>query len=113
LDVEFADSGASGRLLRVKLDFLTWFVCAFATYRLTVLISRDIGPFGVFAWGREHSKMLKCPYCTGIYVGALTALCLYWSGLVMPLGMWIIISLSFSAAAVILDRCFTSDYFPK
>lgn len=97
------------------MNFLTWFISALACYRVTVLISRDIGPFGIFAWIREHShcKGLKCPYCTGVYVGALTALCLYWAGLSMPLGMWIILSLSFSGATVCFDRVFTSDYVAK
>jgi len=100
-------------LRKMKLDFLVWFVSAFATYRITVLISRDIGPFGICTKAREHSKLLKCPYCTSVYTGSLVALGLYFSGFTMPVIMWCIISLSFSAASIILDRCFSADYLPK
>ncbi len=96
----------------MKLDFLAFFISAFATYRVTVLISRDVGPFSIFKKAREHSKLLKCPYCTGIYVGALTCSGLWLSGYAMPWPMWIILSLSFSASSIILDRCFSADYQP-
>ncbi len=99
-------------VLRVKLDFLTFFVSAFACYRVTVLISRDVGPFGICKKAREHSKLLKCPYCTSVYVGSLTALVLWISGFVMPFGMWFILSLAFAGATIVLDRCFSADYQP-
>ena len=97
----------------MKLDFLTWFVSEFCCYRVTVLISRDLGPFGLLAKFREGSKMLKCPYCTSVYVGSIVASGLWLAGYQMPIAMWFIISLSFSGASIILDRCFTADYSPK
>src|ERR1041385_620061 len=100
-------------LRKMKLDFIVWFVSAFATYRLTVLISRDLGPFGICAKLRNNSKLLKCPYCTSVYTGSLVSIGLYFSGFTIPVIMWCIISLSFSAASIILDRCFSSDYIGK
>ncbi len=96
-----------------KLDWLTFFVSAFACYRMTVLVSRDLGPWNVFRWLRSKSKLAKCPFCVSIYIGGATSLCLYWSGFVMPLPMWLILSLGFSASSIILDRCFTSDHNPQ
>ncbi len=97
----------------MKLDFLTFFVSAFATYRATVIVSRDIGPWGVFRWLRSKSKLAKCPFCVSIYIGGATSLCLYWSGFVMPLPMWFILSLAFSAITIMADRAFTADHNPQ
>jgi hypothetical protein len=97
----------------VKLDFLTWLISAFGTYRLTVLISRDLGPFGICSKLREHSKLLKCPYCTSVYTGSLVALGLFFSGFTAPIVLWFILSFSFSAVSIVLDRCFTADWTPK
>ncbi len=98
------------RVLQLKLDWLTFFVSAFACYRITVLISRDLGPFGICKKLREHSKLLKCPYCTSVYVGSLITIGLWLSGFVMPFAMWCILSLAFSGATIALDRVFTADY---
>jgi len=106
-------SGASGMLRKMKLDFLTWFICALTCYRLTVLVSRDIGPFGVFHNLRKHSKLLKCPYCMSVYTGAFVSLGLFIDGISMTIPMWFILSLSFSAVSIVLDRCFSADYQPK
>lgn len=100
----------------MKLDFLTWFISAFCTYRLTVMISRDLGPWDVFSKLRSIdrcSKLLKCPMCTSVYTGSLVTIGLYFSGFTMPIAMWCILSLSFSAGSIVLDRCFTADYNPK
>lgn len=111
---ELAVTSTNRKLLRrMKLDFLTWFVSAFCCYRLTVLVSRDLGPFGVFAKAREYSTMLKCPYCTSVYVGSLVSIGLYFSGFTMPFVMWFILSFSLSGATICLDRIFTADYAPK
>jgi len=112
--VKFTPSTKNRKLLRrMKLDFLTWFVSALCCYRLSVLISRDIGPFGICEKLRKHSKLAKCPYCTSVYMGSLVAIGLYFSGFVMPFITWCILSLSLSASSIVLDRCFTSDYLPK
>lgn len=97
----------------MKLDFITWLIAAFCTYRLSVLISRDIGPFGICAKLREHSKLFRCPYCTSVYAGALVCVGLYFSEYFMLPPMWVILSFSLSASSIVLDRCFTADYSPK
>ena len=111
MDVGSAGSGVE-RMLQLKLDFLTFFISAFATYRITVLISRDVGPWGLCKKLRQHSKLAKCPYCTSVYVGSLVTVGLWISGFIMALPMWVILSLAFSASSIVLDRCFSSDYLP-
>ncbi len=93
----------------MKLDFLTFFVSSFATYRITVLLSRDLisKPIRSIPY---LGKVAKCPYCTSVYVGSLTAFVLWISGFVMPLPMWFILSFSLSGVSIILDRCFSADY---
>lgn len=97
----------------MKLDFLTFFISAFACYRITVLISRDVGPWHICKTLRAHSNLLKCPYCTSVYVGSLVSIGLWVSGFVMPWPMWCILSLAFAGATIVLDRCFSADWAPQ
>jgi hypothetical protein len=95
------------------VTWLWWVIGSFACYRLTVLFARDLGPWGVFKRLREIgscSKLLTCPFCVSIYTGALVVLAFYLSGILLPFGFWIMLSLSFSSFAIILDRTFTADY---
>lgn len=85
-----------------------------ATYRLTVLIARDAGPFQVFKRLRsldKGTKMLRCPFCVSIWVGSFVALGFYLFGNVHETRAgWFFISTAFSAVAICLDRVFTADY---
>lgn len=95
------------------MTFLYWLIGAMATYRLTVLIVRDAGPWQIFKKLRSIdrcSKLLKCTYCTGIWAGFVIALAFYLGGVNEPLVLWPCISLSFSAFSVICDRTWTADY---
>jgi hypothetical protein len=100
----------------MKFGWLEFWISALACYRVTVLISRDLGPWNVFAKLRSIdrcSKLLKCPFCVSVYVGSLTATSLWFSGYVMPVVMWFILSFAFSAISIALDRTFTADHNPK
>jgi hypothetical protein len=100
----------------MKLDWITFWVSALACYRVTVLITRCLGPWDVFAKLRKIdrcSKLLKCPFCVSVYIGSFTTIGLWLSGFVMPLPMWIMLSLAFSAISIALDRTFTADHNPK
>ena len=99
----------------MRLGWLEFWVSAIACYRLTILISRDLGPWRVFKRLRtidRCSELLKCPFCVSIYTGSLTTFILWLSGFVMPIGMWFLLALSFSAVTIALDRTFTADYSP-
>lgn len=103
-------------LRKMKLNFLTFFIASLACYRVTVLITRCLGPWEIFAKLRaidRCSKLLTCPKCVSIYAGASAAFGLWLAGYVEPWPNWIMLSLAFSAVTIILDRCFTFDYNPK
>lgn len=96
----------------MKLDWLTFWVAGIACYRLTVLITRCLGPWDIFKRLRSIdrcSKLLKCPLCVSVYMGGLVSFLLYLSGFQMPLPTWFLISLAFSGISIALDRIFTAD----
>lgn len=95
------------------MNFFVWFISAFACYRVTVLLSRDLGPWNACYELREKIKALKCPYCTSVYIGVVTSVLLYIGGIQEPAAMWVMLSLSWSGSTIVLDRAFTSDYQPK
>lgn len=95
------------------MNFLYWIIGGMATYRITVLIVRDAGPWHILKKLRQIdrcSKLLKCPYCVSIYAGSIISLAFYLGGVKEPLVLWPCISLSFSAFSVMADRIFTSDH---
>lgn len=97
----------------MNFSFLEWLIGCMATYRIVVLVVRDAGPFQIMKRLRsiDHcSKLLKCPYCVGIWAGIIIALAFYVGGVNEPLVLWPCISLSFSAFSVMADRTWTSDY---
>lgn len=96
----------------------TFYFCigALATYRITVLIARDVGPWGVFQKLRKvarFSKLLSCPFCVSLWAGALVLFIQYLARIDTGFVLSILFVLSYSAIAVILDRCFTADHAPK
>ena len=100
----------------MKLEWLQWWIAGLAAYRITVLIARDLGPFGIFKWLRARKRLgglASCPYCVSVYAGAFSAIALWGSDVVLPYPMWFLLALSFSAVSIILDRCFSSDYVAK
>lgn len=83
---------------------------ALATFRLTVLISRCIGPFRIFANLRKLSpKWLGCPFCFSVTAAALVNIALYLSGYRDKPAVVFCTILALSACSIVLDRTFTSD----
>jgi hypothetical protein len=94
------------------MNWILFWIGGFATYRITVFIARDLGPFGLFKKLRENfyiGKWARCPFCVSPYsavaVGALYAL----SGITIPFGEWICLLLAWSSITIALDRTFSSD----
>lgn len=95
---------------------LQFIIGGLATYRLTVLIARDAGPYRIFAKLREndrYSKLLKCPFCTSVWAGALVYLIQVLSGIDTELVLGLLFVLSYSAIAIALDRVFSADHLAK
>lgn len=89
-------------------------VGALATWRLTILVSRDLGPGRVFQKLRKLSPTwLGCVFCFSITAALLVCGVLFLSGIQEKLGIWILAVLSFSAITIALHRAFTSDWAPK
>src|ERR1700758_918664 len=100
-------------MLRTKMNWLIFWVSALATYRVTIMFSRELGPFSIFKRLRSLplcGKLLTCAYCTSVYVASLICVLLWVSGVELSIPMWIILALAFSAVTVIADRTFTSDF---
>lgn len=88
-------------------------IACLATYRLTVLVARDRGPFDCFAKLRKLApKWLGCPFCFSITAAALIDMALYLNGYRDNPAMVFCTVLALSAVAIILDRCFTVDHAP-
>jgi hypothetical protein len=97
------------------MNWLWFWIGALTTYRLTILIVRDLGPWGVFKKLRSFdrcSKLLKCPFCVSPYMGSLVSLGFWLSGITAPIVIWFCLPFAFSAITIALDRTFTSDYNP-
>jgi len=80
------------------------------TWRLAHMISKELGPKGIFARFRaklaKRQKasgglydMVSCVGCSSVYIGAVTAL--WFAGSVFS---WITYTLAFSAIAMFIDR---------
>jgi hypothetical protein len=97
----------------VKVEWLTFWICVLACYRITVLISRDLGPLRIFKRLREgyyFSAFLRCPFCVSIYVGGFISLGLWFSGFSEPLFIFLCLPFAFSGVTIALDRTFSADH---
>ncbi len=94
------------------MNWLVFWIAAIATYRLTIFISRDKGPFGIFTKLRRTKllgKWAACPFCVSPYCGIFVAATLFVSGIKEPIGIWILLVLAWSGVTIAVDRVFSSD----
>lgn len=99
-------------LFKMKIDWITFWIAALATYRLTVFVARDRGPFEVFKKIRSLPYLgtwAKCPFCVSPYAASLVCFGLWVSGYCEAWPMWILVALAMSAVTIALDRTFSSD----
>jgi hypothetical protein len=99
----------------MKIDWITFWIAALACYRITVLITRCLGPWDVFAKLRKIdrcSKLLKCPFCVSVWIGLFISLGLWLDGYVEPIPIWFCLSMALSGITIALDRTFTADHNP-
>lgn len=85
-----------------------------ATYRLTSLFQREVGPFGMFVWIRKRfgvvhdalgfphgypdtmfGKLFECFWCLSVWAGALVALAILLGG------WWLMLPLALSGGAIL------------
>jgi len=89
------------------MTFWQFTLAALATYRITVIVSRD----KIFAPIRNAFPKLKpflsCTFCTSIWIASGIETAFYLSGVKDIPVLVVAIVLSLSAVTVILDRAFT------
>lgn len=95
------------------MTIFPFIVLSLAVYRLTVLVSRDAGPFNVFVRLRDKSKLAKCPYCSSVWISAVVNVAYYYSCEQSPIPVLLGLIFAMSAITIILDRCFSADYLVK
>lgn len=90
-------------------------ILSLAVYRLTVLVSRDGGPFKVFVKLRtiDRLKVLKCPYCSSVWISAVVNVAYYYSCEQSPIPVLLGLIFAMSAISICLDRIFTADHLVK
>lgn len=86
-------------------------LASLAVYRLTVLVTRDAGPFDFLKKLRKLApKWLGCPFCFSVTAAALIDSALYLTGYRDPWAIMACRTLAMSAIAIALDRVFTADH---
>lgn len=96
---------------------MTWFhfvLGALATFRLSLLVSKEDGPAFIFRKLRRvpppasaTSEWLSCLFCISVTASAIVCLILAWTGIRAHWGEWILFWLSFSSAAILMNQKFT------
>lgn len=92
------------------MTFWQWTLAALCCYRMSVIVSRDRGPFRIFSRLRAVPKLkefLSCTFCTSIWIAIGIEAAFYLSGVKDIPVVVIAIVFSLSAIAIILDRTFT------
>lgn len=85
-----------------------------ATFRITCAVTRDLGPYRIFARLRKLSPMwLSCPFCFSITAAVIVCAMIYLSGFTAPPMIWILLVFAFSAISICIDRTFVSDHNPQ
>lgn len=81
-----------------------------ATYRVSLALTREAGPFDLFAWLRDRftgaswvAEGVRCAYCVSVWVGLSLAGLLAFQGY-LAWGDILIAGLGFSGATLVLDK---------
>lgn len=98
----------------MRLTWLHFVLGVLATFRLSLLVSKEDGPAFIFRKLRRvpppHTatrEWLSCLFCISVTASAGVCGLLWWVGIELTWGEWILLWLSFSAAAILLNQKFT------
>lgn len=96
---------------------VTWFefmIAALATYRISLLFSKEYGPLGMFEKLRkappkksETAKWLHCLFCFSMSASAFVCGCLWIAGVRVHYASWFMLWCAISSSAIILNQMFT------
>ena len=76
-----------------------FFLLSLAVWRITYLVTDDLGPFDVFLRLRRLSSFLSCPYCISVWV-SLAFAAMYFGDTRQGLVLW----LSLSGASIFMEE---------
>jgi hypothetical protein len=100
----------------MNIDLMTFALASLCTYRLTLLFSKEYGPFGMFQKLRqappkrsETKKWLECPFCFSMTASAFVCVVLWWTGLREHFGHYFILWCALSAVAIIIHMQHKED----
>jgi hypothetical protein len=98
----------------MNLTFLEFLIAALATYRISLLFTKEAGPARMFSKLRRvparksaTAEWLSCIFCFSMTASAVVLALLWWAGLRQHPAQWFILWCSLSAVAVIVNQTFT------
>lgn len=98
----------------MKLSWLEFLIAALATYRLSLLVSKEYGPLGMFEKLRkappkksDTAKWLECIFCFSMTASAIVCGGLWLSGLREHYAHWAMIWCALSSVAIVINQAFT------
>jgi hypothetical protein len=98
----------------MNIDPFHFLVAAFATYRISLLFSKEQGPARIFDKLRKAppkrsatAEWLSCIFCFSMTGSAFVCGLLYWSGLRQGPADWFITWCALSAVTILLNQKFT------
>lgn len=96
------------------MTFLDLLIYSLACFRLSLLVSKEDGPYWLFAKLRRlpppkssARQGINCIYCVSMYAAGLVVTCYLFRGRFAWVEPWFIWPLAVSAAAVCLNQSFT------
>lgn len=100
----------------MNLTWLEFVIAGLATYRLSLLFSKEHGMFGLFSKLRkappkhsETSKWLSCLWCFSMTASAFVCVLLWFAGARENWVNWFLIWSALSSVAIALNQSFTRE----
>lgn len=98
----------------MKLSWFEFIVAALATFRLSLLVSKEYGPLGMFdklrkapSKGSDTKKWLECLFCFSMTASAIVCGGLWFIGHREHYFHWFLIWCALSSVAIIINQSFT------
>ena len=104
--------GLGGYLTSMSL--MQFFIASLATYRISLLFTKESGPAWIFRKLRRSPKpksataeWLSCIFCFSMTASAFVCAVLWWTGFRLHAGDWFQTWCAFSAVSILINQKFT------
>lgn len=98
----------------MNITALEFILAALATYRLSLLFSKEHGPLGVFEKLRaappkksETAKWLGCLFCFSMTASSFVCLLMWLAGTRQHWSWWFVLWCALSSVAIVINQAFT------